>query len=147
MAAATAISERKRAANRANARRSTGPRTPAGKAAAARNALVHGLTARLILLPGEDPREYRRFARRILDELAPDGALQEELAGEVVDLSWKLRRVPGAESILLAENHGKDEPPPPRVICKMILARDTWDHRPNSPLWLLDRYAVRMERA
>ena len=144
-----AISERKRAANRANAKRSTGPKSPAGKAAAARNALVHGLssTSRHTLLPSDDPRAYRRFARRILDELAPDGALQEELAAEVVNLSWKLRRVPGAESILMAENHAQEDAPPPRVICKMILSRDSWDHRPNSPLWILDRYAARIERA
>jgi hypothetical protein len=39
----TATSEKKRAANRANARASTGPRTPAGKRTVARNARRHGL--------------------------------------------------------------------------------------------------------
>src|SRR5262245_56004651 len=38
-------SERKIAANRLNARKSTGPRTAAGKANASRNALQHGLAA------------------------------------------------------------------------------------------------------
>src|SRR5690349_8436328 len=37
-------SEKQIAANRRNARRSTGPRTPAGKVRAALNALTHGLT-------------------------------------------------------------------------------------------------------
>jgi hypothetical protein len=40
------VSAAKRAANRRNARRSTGPRTAAGKERSARNALRHGLTAR-----------------------------------------------------------------------------------------------------
>ena len=39
-------SERKAAANRANAGRSTGPRTATGKRASSRNATRHGLTAR-----------------------------------------------------------------------------------------------------
>ena len=42
------------AANRRNAKRSTGPRTEAGKAISRRNALTHGLTsAKLVLIDGE----------------------------------------------------------------------------------------------
>lgn len=40
-------SERQIAANQRNARKSTGPRSPAGKDRAAKNALKHGLTARI----------------------------------------------------------------------------------------------------
>jgi len=45
------VSARKRAANARNARRSTGPRTAAGKARAARNARRHGLTLALSEAP------------------------------------------------------------------------------------------------
>jgi hypothetical protein len=44
--------------NRRNAMRSTGPRTEAGRAIAARNALKHGLTAERVILFGE-PRCLR----------------------------------------------------------------------------------------
>jgi hypothetical protein len=49
------ISERKLQANRANAKRSTGPRTQAGKAASRRNALKHGILSRSIELPPVTP--------------------------------------------------------------------------------------------
>jgi hypothetical protein len=44
------------AANRANAQKSTGPRTAEGKAASRLNALKHGLDAESLIIPGEDPR-------------------------------------------------------------------------------------------
>ena len=48
------ISEKRLQANRANAKRSTGPKTAAGKAVVRRNALKHGLLSRTIsLLPNE----------------------------------------------------------------------------------------------
>jgi len=49
------ISERKLQANRANAKRSTGPRTEAGKAASRRNALKHGILSRVVDLPSGIP--------------------------------------------------------------------------------------------
>jgi len=49
------ISERKLQANRANAKRSTGPRSGAGKAASCRNALKHGILSRALDLPLEPP--------------------------------------------------------------------------------------------
>ena len=47
-------SEKKAEANRRNALKSTGPKTPEGKAAVRLNALKHGLRSEEVLLPGED---------------------------------------------------------------------------------------------
>src|SRR5579864_3161863 len=47
---ALAVTDRA-AINRANAQHSTGPRTPEGKAPSSQNALGHGLTSRIALLP------------------------------------------------------------------------------------------------
>jgi len=59
MTSATAAPAIDRAAvNRANAQRSTGPRTEAGKQHSALNALRHGLTAQTAVLPSEDPAAY-----------------------------------------------------------------------------------------
>jgi hypothetical protein len=47
-------SEKQAEANRRNALKSTGPKTPEGKNAVRLNALKHGLLSQEILLPGED---------------------------------------------------------------------------------------------
>jgi len=49
------MSEARNIANINNAQHSTGPRTEEGKAASSLNSLKHGLTAKTVLLPGEDP--------------------------------------------------------------------------------------------
>ena len=46
------------AANRANAQRSTGPRSVEGKSVSRFNALKHGVDAASIALPGEDSAAY-----------------------------------------------------------------------------------------
>ena len=52
-------SDKKAEANRRNALKSTGPKTPEGKAAVRLNALRHGLRSEEILLPGEDEEALR----------------------------------------------------------------------------------------
>jgi hypothetical protein len=70
----------------------TGPKTPAGKDRSSRNALKHGLTARKLVAPGEDPRELEKFVADLQMSLDPVGAAEEELALQVATGSWKLRR-------------------------------------------------------
>ena len=57
--------EKMLAANRANALKSTGPRSLAGKMRSSRNALSHGLTAKQPVLPGECSAE-REGVRKVL---------------------------------------------------------------------------------
>ena len=67
------ISEKKRAANRANARKSTGPRTAAGKARVSLNALTHGMTAHACVLPFENADHFEKFAQALRADLEPVG--------------------------------------------------------------------------
>ncbi|MCU0914901.1 MAG: hypothetical protein MUC88_10095 [Planctomycetes bacterium] len=80
------------AANRANAQRSTGPRTPEGKTKVSWNALKHGLLAREGVIRGEDAEEYLNHEGRLLQQLLPDSPLEEILADRIVGLSWQLKR-------------------------------------------------------
>ncbi len=62
------VSERRLAANRANARKSTGPRTSEGKARSSRNARKHCLYAQDFQLPDPFLAEAARLAAEIVDE-------------------------------------------------------------------------------
>ena len=80
-------------ASRQNGARSQGPRTAAGKARSARNALTHGLRSRRqVLLDDEDAAEFRAFAAALQAELMPEGRLQADLAGRIVMAAWRARR-------------------------------------------------------
>ena len=90
-------SERQIRANRANAARSTGPRTRDGKRVARLNALQHGLAASLQLDPDADP-EVRLLQRAIA------GGREEPqlvaLAGSIAQIETLLRRIQGARRML-----------------------------------------------
>jgi hypothetical protein len=72
----TVTSDKKAEANRRNALKSTGPRTPEGKDAVRLNALRHGILSREILLPGEDEDALRELGERLRNELQPVGELE-----------------------------------------------------------------------
>jgi flagellar biosynthesis GTPase FlhF len=88
--------------NRANSQHSTGPRTPAGKQRSSLNALRHGLTGHVIVLPSEDHAAYENHTRRLVDDLQPKGALEEQLVQSIADTSWRINRVAALETNLLS---------------------------------------------
>lgn len=119
--------------NRRNARKSTGPRTPQGKAIAAQNALRHGLFAKDLLLSGESADELLELKTSTLTRLNPRDAFELELVERVVTACWKLRRLQRVERALyqqtgqrfaqrdgygLREAHGLDhrQPVPAEVV-------------------------------
>jgi hypothetical protein len=83
------VSARTRA-NRRNAKASTGPRTPAGKARVAKNALRHGLAVPAALDPGLS-EEIERLARLIAGQGA--GAARLERARRIAEAQIDLVRV------------------------------------------------------
>jgi hypothetical protein len=94
------ISAKKVAANRENARRSTGPRTVEGKGRSSRNAVTHGLTSQASILPGEDPAELHELAEEMEQGLRPRGGGQRRLVERIVSLTWRLRRIATAEETM-----------------------------------------------
>lgn len=89
-------------ANQANALLSTGPRTPEGKAHSARNARVHGLCGKDLLIGPEEQPEFDRMIAGYYTELDPAGDVEQTLFDEVVGAAWQLRRVRRMETALYA---------------------------------------------
>ena len=79
-------------ANRLNAQKSTGPKTPQGKAVVAQNALKHGLSARHDVIITESQEDFDLHRDSLLEELAPQGPMESILADRIVSLSWRLKR-------------------------------------------------------
>ena len=87
--------------NRANAQHSTGPKTEAGKLKCSVNALRHGLTGQMIVMPTEDLVAYQRHLISFTEEYDPKGATEANLVQSLADTSWRLNRVAALETNLL----------------------------------------------
>ena len=93
-------SERQKAANRANARHSTGPKTLVGKAAVRLNACRHGLLAHDVVLPEEDANAFEDLWNQVRANLSPEGPIEEFLVDRMVNAMWRLQRLARAETAL-----------------------------------------------
>lgn len=156
-------------ANKRNARRSTGPRSPTGKAAVRLNSLTHGAFAADLLLPGEDAPAFRRLEASFLAHYkpaTPDGVF---FVHRMILASWRLLRMAAMETRVLRSKvedvmndvgYGRalgdylsppdpDDPPrpdpePPTDPLARAWIRDT--ARTNA-LSRLARYQVQLERS
>jgi hypothetical protein len=88
------MTEKKLAANRQNALKSTGPKTPVGKAASSRNAIKHGILVVAPILSGLESQEaWEAHREGIFKSLAPVGHIENLLAVRIAILWWRLCRI------------------------------------------------------
>ncbi len=129
--------------------KSTGPRTPEGKAIASHNALRHGLTGRVVVLPTEDMNVYRAFCKELMADLAPETPLERQYAQTFCDTQWRLNRARSYEDSMLALGHfegasipGIDHPEIEAALTAAKVFRD------NSKAFVnLSLYEQRLQRA
>jgi hypothetical protein len=95
-------SEKKAQANRQNALKSTGPKTPEGKDAVRLNAMKHGLLCQEVLLPGEDEEALRELSEHLWTELKPVGEMENLLVDRIIASHWRLRRLGRVEAGIFA---------------------------------------------
>jgi hypothetical protein len=135
-------------ANRANAQKSTGPRSVEGKSASRFNALKHGIDAASVVIPGEDPADYDSLAAQYLHEYRPQSASESFHVDTMLRADWMKRRMQTVEADLyrtvIAESPGNPlaavllaESPAAKLLLRVqrqIAAFERTWHRANTEL-------------
>ena len=149
------LSEKQLIANRANAQKSTGPRTPAGKRQSSRNATRHGLLARALLIDGESPEAFNELLASLQKEFEPNTPTEYTLVDNLAAAQWRRLRLWTMESSGIShdmrrrqnagettgQTAGQSEDSPTRA---MIAMRSSGDR--TSPLEIVRRYETALDR-
>lgn len=93
-------SQKQIAANQANAQASTGPISEQGKQVSRMNALRHGLTAKQVVIEGEDPDELDRLLEALFNQFTPQTALEAQFVEQLGGYLWRARRIPALEAAI-----------------------------------------------
>jgi hypothetical protein len=120
------------AANRANAQKSTGPRTAEGKSASSLNALKHGADAASTILPGEDPALLDRLTADYYRRFAPDSAIEEFQVDTLIRADWERRRLRRIEANAYRELLAEGENP---EVIDIKLLRDSGTGKLLRRIW------------
>lgn len=92
------------ASNRANAARSTGPKTSEGKARSRGNALTHGLSGAGIAIPGEDAKVVEARFEALAEDLKARGERERILAHRAAFLALRLERCARYEAAVITDS-------------------------------------------
>jgi hypothetical protein len=95
-------------ANRRNAQKSTGPKTPEGKTAVSMNALRHGLRARTVVLPGENREEFTQLCDDLEVEWHPQSRTEQFYVEQMAVSQWKLIRMEVGEINIFKDPGGPE---------------------------------------
>jgi hypothetical protein len=130
-------------ANRKNAQKSTGPRTPEGKAHSRINAMKHGVLAEAVLtgLPVEKTMDFCELYLAMHVDLSPDGQLEETLVDRIISLTWRLTRASRVERDVLLLRAGGD---PGELALGLAFMRDA---ERGDTLQKVSRYEGQLERS
>jgi hypothetical protein len=129
-------------ANQHNAEHSTGPSSPAGKAASSRNATTHGLSSGFAVLPHEDRQEFERLLDSYGQTFTPLNEHETFLVERMVQSRWKLARLQRMEAALFQQMTSQEpNTDPDAVIVAAMLAGNA------NAYASLQRYTAAAERS
>ncbi len=111
---------------------STGPRTPEGKRKSSHNALRHGLTGRVVVLPWEDMDAWRAFCKELMADLTPRTPVEKQCAPTICETQWRLNRIRSFEEGMFVLDHIEPRPEidlgHPEANASVMAARTFRDH-------------------
>lgn len=80
-------------ANRANAQRSTGPRTEQGKARSSQNAVTHGLNCSGFIVTEDRQQEFEDMRAELIEQHQPSTGAEWQIFLTMLHAAWGQRRV------------------------------------------------------
>ena len=99
------------AANRRNAKKCTGPKTPQGKAISSGNALKHGLDAQRQVLPAEDPAALAHLTAEYRNRYTPATPEARAIVDSLIRNEWLRRRYMRIEAAIWEEQFSTMDTP------------------------------------
>lgn len=144
------VSERQLAANRANEQKSTGAKTDAGKLRSRANSITHGLTARVVCLPGEGAEQYNGCLQDFMD-LQPRNIAECDIVRNLVAALARKERAIRYEHVALVEKQTVNRAEIDRLFqaigveAETAVALKVLSVKSNV-LGQLDRYETRIDR-
>ena len=97
-------SDARRETARRNGAKSHGAVTPDGQERARTANLRHGLFARTLLLPGENPATFADFIQELYDEYLPADGTERAIVEEIAEAIWQRRRLSAIFAATLRDN-------------------------------------------
>jgi hypothetical protein len=133
--------------NRANAKKSTGPRTIEGKQRSCMNACKHNLTGFNLIMQADELETYQRLSATLMSDLKPATELERQTVQKIADTHFRLNRISGLENNIFnfglianeTENDNDDR------IEVMVAQTRAWIERAGS-FDVLGRYEARLLR-
>ncbi len=104
-----ALTQRRIEANRRNAARSTGPRSPEGKAKVARNAIKHGFFVAQQRWSPQQHRDFEETLAGLRDDLKPQDVLEEDCVATMAQSYVRMAAMLRYENIAALKCHQQCE--------------------------------------
>jgi hypothetical protein len=137
-------------ANRINAQKSTGPKTPEGKAKSRRNALRHGLTAKACMLADEDPNDLLDMIAEINEKFDPQDTDEDFLVQRMAEARIRYNRIMPLEAAIFNLRLVVDKAPDPLMEAQGLSCQRAWaymrDANGGNALSKLSRYETTLLR-